>query len=215
MQKDPNTDLIKLANQLKLHGLLFYSAHANLSLRIGDRILFTRGGNVGNLTEMDLVWMDMTPSLDELSQLEPVFAEVVNMHLRLYSVRADIGSIVHCHAPYATSFSVAHEAIPLVYEPLLRLGFTRPVPLVRWSPRGSDASVDGIVSALCNPGVHAALMANHGIIVVGNDAGNVLSRLIAVEETARLAIAAASLGGAKALPDGAFKEVQDRMKRFL
>src|SRR5207302_419692 len=52
--------------------------------------------------------------------------------------------------------------------------------------------------------VDAVLLGNHGVIAWGKDAETALLRLELVEHLAKIALAAASVGGIEPLPDGAF-----------
>lgn len=206
--------LISVARQLAEKGLLFRGQHANLSARVSDQILLTRGGHVSQLGADDFVLLDLEGRIQE-GGLESTNAEIVDMHTRVYQVRPDIGSIIHCHAPHVTAFAVAQQPMPLAYEPLLRFGHAEPTPVVPWAPRGSTASVQGIINAVDgHPSLQAVMLANHGVLAFGRDpmlAGQFLTTL---DEAAELILAASLIGGAKSLPSAAFEEVQTRMRQF-
>ncbi|AOU97230.1 hypothetical protein BI364_03765 [Acidihalobacter yilgarnensis] len=205
--------LIRVADTLRQRGLLFRGAHANLSARANDRMLITRGGSVANLRTDDLAWLPI--SAEGMQEgFDANHREIIDMHTRLYRHRADIGAIVHCHPTHITAFAVAHQAIPAVYEPMLRQGMHTDVPVVAWAPRGSTASVNGILEAFNTSSTVAVLLANHGVLVTGATADDALNRLTALEEAAELVIHARALGGAKALPEIAYREVADRMQQF-
>lgn len=209
----PENTLIHVANTLHSRGLLFLGAHANLSLRLGDRILMTRGGSVADLHADDLVWLDMNAA-EAAQSFEPAYREILHMHTRLYEAREDVGAIIHCHPRHATAFAVAHRPVPAVYEPMLRQGIYRDVPVVPWAPRGSSASVEGILSVFEDQAHVAVLLANHGVLVTGATPEQALSRLTAIEEGAEVVLNAVALGGAQALPDAAYQEVISRMRKF-
>ncbi len=208
-------ELVKATHYLASHNLLFRGNHANLSARIvDDRIVMTKGGNIANLNVDDFALLSGTGEILE-GDMDPVMAEIVNMHVSIYQVRPSCGAVIHTHAAHVTAFAVAQKSIPLVYEPLLRLGLTEPVPVIPWAPRGSKASVDQIRDvAQHHPGLSAVLMANHGILVFGKDAMNTATILGTIEEAADLYIMAQSLGGAKLLPERAVQEVTERMQAF-
>ncbi|HBQ96640.1 MAG: class II aldolase/adducin family protein [Firmicutes bacterium] len=208
-------ELVKTAHYLASHALLFRGNHANLSARISeDRIVMTRGGNIANLTVDDFALLTVHGQILE-GNMDPVMAEIVDMHVAVYQVRPSCGAVIHTHAPHVTAFSVAQKSIPLVYEPLLRFGLTEPVPVIPWAPRGSKASVEQIRDiAQHHPGLPAVLMANHGILVFGDGPMETAALLGTLEEAAELYILAQSLGGAKLLPERAVQDVMERMQTF-
>lgn len=212
-QMTPEDTLIEVARKLQTRGLLFRGAHANLSRRDGDRVLMTRSGSVANLSAEDLVWLDLgTDAADQ--PFEPSYREIILMHTRVYHAREDIGALIHCHPPCSTAFAVAQRPVPVAYEPMLRQGIHREVPVVPWAPRGSSASVDGILAAFSEHANVAVLLANHGVLVGGGTAEQALGRLTAMEEGAELALRAEALGGARPLPEAAYAQVAKRMGTF-
>lgn len=206
-------DLIRVADALCQRGLLFRGAHANLSARTDDRMLITRGGSVAKLHAEDLAWLPLSTQ-DIREDFDANYREIINMHTRLYQHRKDVGAIIHCHPAHIAAFAVAHQPIPAVYEPLLRQGIHTDVPVVAWAPRGSDASVNGILDAFAAPETVAVLLANHGVLVTGANIEDALNRLTALEEAAELVIHARALGGAKPLPEAAYHEVAERMQQY-
>jgi ribulose-5-phosphate 4-epimerase/fuculose-1-phosphate aldolase len=203
---------------LRASGALGRGSHANLSVRLGDgRVAMTRKSSVVELeagVADALCVVDAEGHVVE-GEAEAALAEVIAMHTRLYAARVDVGGVIHTHAPHLTAFALAQRPLELVHEPMLRVGVTRPVPVVAWAPRGSTRSVDAIVAAAAaDPGVRAVLLANHGVLAFAPDVERAAEVLAVLEEAAALAILAASLGGARALPDEAAQAVRARMARY-
>lgn len=209
-------EIIRAAQILAESGMLFRGEHANLSARLDEQhIIMTRGGSIGHLSESDLAVLDLHGNLVNGESMEPSMQEIIQMHTRVYRSRASVGAVIHTHAPHITVFAVAHQPIPLVYEPLLRFGLTEPVPVVPWAPRGSDKSVNAIIDVVENhPGLSAIMMANHGALVFHQDAISTARLLATLDEAAELIIQSKSLGGAKELPQEAIDEVRERMQVF-
>jgi L-fuculose-phosphate aldolase len=214
-ENEAKTLLIQAAHQLARHGLLFRGNHANLSARISDdKIMMTKGGSIENLTSEDFAIVSLNGDVVS-GDMEPTMKEIIEMHTGIYRVRSSVGSVIHTHAPHATAFGVAQKAIPLIYEPLLRFGVSEPVPVVPWAPRGSRASVDGILDIAKNhPGLPALIMANHGVLVFSDSPLSTANLLGTLDEAAELYIMAASLGGAKNLPAQAIEQVRERMMAY-
>ena len=59
----------------------------------------------------DIVVIDMDGNLvDGLHQPSSEYL----LHLELYKSREDVCSVVHTHSPFATSFAVTHDVIPMI-----------------------------------------------------------------------------------------------------
>lgn len=206
--------LLKAADTLHQRGLLFLGAHANLSMRDGDHMLITKGGSVAKLAADDIGSIPLTPDGGSLKGMTPAYREIVDMHTRVYQARNDIRALIHCHPRHATAFAIAGQDVPPAYEPMLRFGLPKGVPVVNWAPRGSKQSVDGILDAMVDPLIPAVLLANHGVLVGGETIDEAVQRLITLEEAAELIARARALGGEKELPKAAFSDVNERMKQF-
>ncbi|QSO46912.1 class II aldolase/adducin family protein [Alicyclobacillus mengziensis] len=208
-------ELIETAVALRETGLMFRGHHANLSARLSaDTMLMTRGGNVANLDEDSFAVIRTDGTVLE-GEVMPTQAEIIQMHAAVYRVREAVGGIIHTHAPHATVFALAHEPIPVVYEPLMRFGVTEPTPVIPWAPRGSDASVQGIVEAAkSNSGISAVLLANHGVLAFGKSPAETAQLLATLDEAAELILNARLIGGEKPLPDKAFQQIQERQRAF-
>lgn len=208
--------IVDAAHLLGTAGMLFRGEHANLSARLDDtHILMTRGGSIAHLTVNDLVVLDLNGRLADGEAMDPTMQEVIQMHTRVYRARSSVGAVIHTHAPHISVFAVAHQPIPLVYEPLLRFGVTEAIPVVPWAPRGSDASVGAIIDVVQNhPGLPAVMMANHGALVFHDDPIATARLLATLDEAAELIIHAKVLGGAQELPHEAVEAVRERMAMF-
>src|SRR5262249_61903527 len=162
--------LIAAANALFTAGVMQHSGHGNLSARLdAERIVITSRGTIRHLTFDDFAVVSMDGELLD-GDLEPASAEIVRMHTGVYGVREEAGAVIHTHSPYATSFALAGQPLPCVYEALLRHGVADDIPVAAWAPRGSEASVANIVDQLLqHPDVPAVLLANHGLLAGGRD----------------------------------------------
>ena len=113
------------------------------------------------------------------------------LHLAFYRAWADIGAVVHSHAPYATLFGVIGEPLPmLLSEAAACLG--GPVPVAPYCRPGSGELADSAVR-IAERGF-AVILANHGLVTVGPDLGAAYDATLAVETTARVAWMARAMG---------------------
>ena len=89
------------------------------------------------------------------------------MHLAIYRERPEINAIVHSHPLYSSAFAVTGEDIPfLLAESGIFLGGS--VPCAEYGLVGSIALGEHIVNAL-GQDKRAALLRNHGAVVLGKD----------------------------------------------
>ncbi len=190
--------LIHAANLLFQCGVMSHSGHGNLSVRLpGTEATVTFDGDVVEGT------------------IDPVMREIVAMHSGVYRQRPGVGAVIHTHSPHVTSFALAHQPLPCVYEALLRFGVTEDIPVADWAPRGSLESVANIVLRLQEyPIVPAVLLANHGLLAFGRDALYTAQLIIVMEEAAELTLRARALGGEKSLPADALARERKHMQQF-
>jgi L-ribulose-5-phosphate 4-epimerase len=206
--------LVDAAAHLVHLGVLSHSGHANLSVRIDqERMVLTNTGMIRNLTTDQLAVVNFDGKVEE-GTLEPTNAEIVSMHTAVYQARRDVNAIIHTHSPHVTAFALANAPLPARYEALLRFGQAETTPVVPWGPRGSDASVRGIVEALRqHPQTMAVLLGNHGLLAFGSSPGTTSMLVAALEEAAEAELDAAALGGAKEFPAGALEDVRRSISR--
>lgn len=175
-------------------GTLSRSGHGNISARIPgtDRIVLTAVGGITALGPEDLAVLTLDGELVE-GHMEPAAAEIVRMHTEVYRKRADVGGVVHTHAPYVTAYAVANRPLTCIYEGMARFDIVDPVPVAAYAPRGSEEAVSNIVAAITERS-KAVLLQNHGILTFSTDPMAAARVLTVLEEAAELGIYAAALG---------------------
>ena len=212
---DTKTALINAANKLYSKGLLYKGEHANLTARTDDgNIMMSMGGEISNINEESFVVLDLNGNIID-GEITAVNKEVIDMHTAIYKIKSNVNSIIHVHAPNCTVFAVAHQELPIAYEPLLRFGIVDSIPVVPWAPRGSAASVNGIIQLIEKyPNLPAVLLANHGVLGFETNPIRTVQLLATLDEAAELIIKARMIGGEEALPTQALEQVKERMKQF-
>ncbi|WP_039798057.1 class II aldolase/adducin family protein [Nocardia araoensis] len=205
--------LVRTAERLFEAGVMSHSGHANLSARIDPQRFLLTPGFVRGMTADQVAVVGIDGQLLG-GRLQSASTEIVNMHGVVYRARPEVGAVLHTHSPAATAFAVAHQPLPCRTEPMLRFGQAEELPVVPWGPRGSNVSVRGIADILQQrPTTSAVLLANHGLLVFGPDAGQAADLLIAIEESAEAELAARLLGGAVDFPAAALEAVRASMGR--
>jgi L-fuculose-phosphate aldolase len=165
----------------------------NVSARADDRVAITPTGAV--LAELEsaqvsVVDLESGELLD--GELEPT--SEVALHLGVYR-RYGAGAVVHTHAPVATALSTVLDELPCIHYELLALGGT--VRVAPYRTFGTPELATAVLDAL--DGRLAALMANHGAIVYGDDLGQAVERALLLEWACTVYWRAAAIGEPRAL----------------
>ena len=181
--------IVRCCRRLWEAGLLA-GVDGNVSVRLSeDAVLVTpRGLPKADLEVADLVQvgLDGTPLHGRRSA-----STELDLHLRVYRRRRDVGAVVHAHPPTATGFALAGEALPgdLLPESILLLG---EVPVVAYATPGTPAVGDLAERYL--DGHEALLLANHGAVTWGRDLTQAQVRMESLEHVARIIVAARAVG---------------------
>ncbi|MHA1447601.1 MAG: class II aldolase/adducin family protein, partial [Candidatus Heimdallarchaeaceae archaeon] len=133
------------------------------------------------------------------------------VHLAIYRAREDIKAIVHSHAPYSTTLSIARMSIgPIVDEVIPFIGGCE---VAEFGMAGTDELADNAVAALGEN--LAVFIANHGNVACGSDLDQAWTVCQQVEMAAKIQYRASLLGTIYAIPEEAEeaeKEIYDIMK---
>lgn len=105
------------------------------------------------------------------------------MHAEIYKHLPHVKAIVHTHSPYATSFAVNHQEIPVI---LIEM-----IPFLKGSLEVSDYAEQGSAQVGLNAVPilackNACLMANHGVVAVGATIEEAYINSVYVEDTAKI-----------------------------
>ena len=188
------------ARAILKNGAISRSGHGNISVRIPNTrtMLLT---SVVNLEDLSLEMLPLVTFDGRVldGQLDPVSAEIVGMHAVVYETNDGMGSVVHTHAPYATSYAVANRPIECWYEGLARFNLTEPILVAPYGPRGSAESISNIADAI-NQRSRAVLLQNHGVLAFESDLAGAVRVLTVLEEAAELGIRASAIGQPTLIP---------------
>ena len=209
-------ELVQAAQRLLEASVLSHSGHGNISVRLPqtEQMLLTSGGSLAHLSPEQLVVVSFDGTVLEGS-ISSTAREIVGMHACVYAARKDVNAVIHTHSPHVTSFALAHQPLPCVYEAFLRFGMTEDIPVADWAPRGSADAVTFIVEQLeKHPEVAAVLLANHGLLAFSSDPLATAQLIIIMEEAAQMSLDARTIGGAKPFPVDALERERKHMQQF-
>ena len=171
----------------------------NVTARDGARFVATPTATSKRVVqERDLIAVDARGAVIGRGK---VFGEI-GLHLTVYERRNDINAVVHAHPPFATAIGSSRSnpiERPFIAEAVVSLGPRIPkVPYAQPGPAAAAA-----LAPWCEL-VDAVILGNHGVLAWGATVEQALLRMELVEHLAKIAIAAAPLGGVEPLPDSAF-----------
>ncbi len=170
----------------------------NISVRINDEeILCTPTGvSKGFMTPDYICKVDFKGNIIEANDSFKPSSEI-KMHLRVYTKRPDVQSVVHAHPSYATSFAIAGIPLkqPIMPEAVISLGS---VPLAPYGTPSTEEIPDSIELFLAN--YNAVLLQNHGALTWAKDLMTAYMKMETLEFYAELLYKARQLGGPKEIP---------------
>jgi len=119
------------------------------------------------------------------------------LHRDLYAARSDAGAIVHTHSLFCTTVACLRRPIPAVHYMVARAGGDD-IPCAEYATYGTDELAAAVVRALGTG--RACLMANHGMVALGDSLAAALGLAAEVETLAAQYWHAAQLGEPHILP---------------
>lgn len=181
----------------------------NVSARCGGAMLVTPSGvPASQLTPEQMVLVQPDGSTAP-GALKP--SSEWRMHQGLLDRRPDINAVVHCHSRHATILACAGRPIPAVHYMVAVSGGTS-VPVAPYATFGSPELAEAVVEAL--DGRYAALMANHGQIVVAPSLDFALAIAEEIEEQAAVYWGTLAIGGPTLLAEDEMHTILQRFKSY-
>lgn len=105
------------------------------------------------------------------------------MHAEIYKHLPHVGAVVHTHSPYATSFAVTHQEIPVILIEMIPF-LKGKLEVSAYAEQGS-AQV-GLNAVPILERKNACLMANHGVVAVGGTIEEAYLNSVYTEDTAKI-----------------------------
>ncbi len=152
----------------------------------------------------DVVLMKLNGEIVE-GELKP--SSEWKMHAKVYNQLDYVNAIMHTHSPFATSFAVVHETIPLILVEMLPF-LGGDIPLAEFAlPGSSELGVEAI-KVLKNR--NSCLMANHGVLVVGKNLDQAYIRAVYVEDAATIYHHARQIATPQLIPEDAVEVLKKK-----
>jgi L-fuculose-phosphate aldolase len=200
------------SSALKLQEMgLNHGATGNCSCRDGDTFLITPSGvDTENLSADKMVRMDFSGNIVESKfNLKP--SSEWRFHQDIMSNREEVGAVVHTHSIYASSVSLFNKEIP-PFHYMIAVAGGDSVRCAPYAMFGTQKLSDNIIGALDDR--KACLIANHGLVAIGENLKEALQIAEEIEHLCHLYIEAKKLGEPNLLNEEQMSEVIKRFKTY-
>ena len=169
----------------------------NISVRLGERMLITPSAIPCDRLEPETI-VSMALDGDGVREgpLRP--STEWRFHLDLLRERPDAHAVVHAHPPYCTTLAIARKEIPACHYMVAAFGGNN-VRCAGYATFGPRTLSDLAVEAM--EGRTACLLANHGMIAIGETLAKAMWRAIELETIARQYYLSLLIGGPVLLSD--------------
>ena len=199
--KEIKKEIIKYGKML-INKNLVVGPGGNISVRVNNIAYITPSGmSFDELNEGDLVGIDIKSK--EIVEGERRPSSEVAMHRDTYMLRDDINCIIHTHPPITIAvIGAGIEIKPLYPDFALFLGDK--IPVIDYVTVCTQELANEVTKVISD--YDAVLLKKHGLITVGKNLKEAMIKTILVEETAKMIVAARTIGKEAVITD---KEIED------
>ena len=210
LEQSLREELVAESNRLIETGLN-KGTSGNLSVRSGDRMLITPSAvMVPDLTPDKMASMPIDGNYGSWEgPLRP--STEWQFHLDIMRTRDEVGAIVHTHAPNCTILAMCRKMIPAAHYMVSVFGGLN-VRCSGWALPGSKELSDEALRAL--EGRNACLLANHGMITLGDSLAKAMWRAEELENYAYEYVQTLMIGGPVILSDDEMAEHMENAKNY-
>jgi L-fuculose-phosphate aldolase len=161
-------DVVEACRAMRREGLVVGTA-GNVSVRDGDLLAISPSGvDYDALTPEDVGVHDLAGEVVD-ARLAP--SSELPLHLLVHA-RTAVRAVVHTHAPASTALGLVADELPAAHYYVALFG--GPVRVAPYATFGTPELAEHVAAALA--GRTAALMAQHGAVVLGSSAAQALDR---------------------------------------
>lgn len=174
----------------------------NISARYGDRMLISPSAvPYDEMTPEMIASLPLDGGGDWDGPKKP--SSEWRFHFALLRERPDAKAVVHAHPTYCTTLAMARKGIPACHYMIAAFG-GNDVRCAGYATFGTDALSRLAVEAMKDR--TACLLANHGMIVIGESLSKAMWRAVELETIARQYYLSLQIDGLVVLSDAAIEE---------
>lgn len=183
----------------------------------GNLSLYNRQEGLVAIKPSGIEYFDMCPedvvimTVDgEIVEGDKKPSSEVSFHLGLLKHRPDVNAVIHTHSVYATTIACLGWELPAVHY---LVGFSgNKVPVAPYATFGTKELADNILKSIGS--YNACLMANHGIVTVGNNIATAFATAEEIELVARIYYQTKCIGQPVILSDEEMAVVGEKFKTY-
>ncbi len=180
----------------------------NVSVRYSDWFLVTPSGiRYDTLTPTQIVEMDFEGEAE--GRLKP--SSEWRFHRDIYVARPEVGAIVHTHPPFGTAVAALRRDLPAFHYTVAAAGGTT-IRCAPYATFGTQLLSDYVMRALEDR--TACLLANHGMVAVGETLEKATLLAIEVEMLCQMYLNTLQAGEPYILSDEEMQEVLDKFDDY-
>jgi L-fuculose-phosphate aldolase len=180
----------------------------NMSARSGDGFLVTPTGMPpGALLPQDLPLMH--PDGTWRGERNP--SSEWRFHRDIYAARPEADAVVHTHSPFATTLACLHRGVP-AFHYMVAIAGGKDIRCAPYATFGTQELSDYALQAL--EGRKACLLANHGLIALGESLAQAFTVAIEVESLCEQYWRALQVGEPHLLPDAEMDRVIEKFRSY-
>lgn len=206
-ERELRDSLLEIVKRLEDKGYN-HGSSGNVSCRLGQDFLITpAGANSANLTAERMVRLR-----SDGSQVgEGVPSSEWHMHLAIMRAKPEVNAVIHTHADCCVALSCLGKPIPAFHYMVAGFG-GNDIPCASYATFGTPELAESAIAALSDR--KGCLLANHGMIVVGNDLEAVFGLTVKMETLARQYILACQVGAPTIIPDAEMRRVKTQYASY-
>lgn len=203
--------LLEISRQLSRLGLN-RGTSGNASIRVSNNglagfLITPSGMPVEQMTAEDMVWMDF--SANWVGRCQP--SSEWRFHLDILQQKAEVNAVIHTHSMFATTLSTFRRDVP-PFHYMIALAGGDSIRCAPYALFGSQLLSDHALAALYDR--KACLLANHGMIAIGENMEKALQIAIEVETLCEQYVHALQIGEPHLLTHEEMQEVQKKFKGY-
>lgn len=210
--QEQRQQLLEISRQLCQRGLN-RGTSGNVSVRVNDDngrsgfLITPSGMPIDQMQADDMVWMDFSANWTGRRQPSSEW----RFHLDILQHKPEINAVIHTHSMFATTLSTFRRDIP-PFHYMIALAGGDSIRCAPYALFGSQSLSDHALAALYDR--KACLLANHGMIAIGENLNKALRIAEEVETLCEQYLRALQVGEPHLLTHEEMREVHEKFRGY-